>query len=61
MAGFSRRLEHDAIGEAELRALSVMLEGGLNDVGVLQYEIAVAEEHLDGPAACVRTGQRLEA
>ena len=48
MAGFAGDFEHEAIGEAEGGMLAKEIEGGLDDIGVLQNQAFVAQEHIYG-------------
>ncbi|OFX21723.1 MAG: hypothetical protein A2V77_24675 [Anaeromyxobacter sp. RBG_16_69_14] len=47
MAVLARALQHQAVGEAQGRATPELLERSLDDLGVLQSELAMIEEHLE--------------
>ena len=53
MAGFTRRLEPQAVRKTQRALLSEPRESGFHHVGVLQCEIFVIKEHFDrGDNAC---------
>ena len=48
MTGFPSDFEHQAIGESKRRFLPVMIQRRSDDLGILEGELLVIEEHLDG-------------
>src|SRR5947208_4422529 len=55
MTGLARDLENQAVGETQPGFALKVLESSCNDIGILQYELAMVEEHID----CARDRGRL--
>src|SRR5713226_3874537 len=47
VSSFTRDFEDEAIGESDLRLAAIALECAGNDIGILQGETPVTEQHFD--------------